>query len=353
MSERKRVYIAYTGGTIGMRKVPGHGYRPVPGYLQGLMDAHPQFHSREVPEYFVNQYEPLLDSANMGPEDWLRIAEDIQTHYQDYDGFLVLHGTDTMAFTASALSFMLEGLQKPVFLTGSQIPLCETRNDAHKNLLTSLMMIERFSEQIAEVGLLFNDRLFRGNRATKLKASSFAAFESPNLPPLCRVGLDFHLDRNLLRKPKTEMGPGLTIRKIGAATVGTFRLFPGLQARFLESLLEPPLQGLVLECYGAGNAPSAQEDLMQVLRKATDRGVVVVAIAQPLFGSADLHLYATGRALLEAGVVSGFDMTAEAALAKLFYLFARGLKADEVKRQVQLDLCGELSPPQPSQNEWD
>lgn len=336
-----RVLILYTGGTVGMSRRPGEAYRPDPGSLERMMRRIPMFQDPEVPEWEILQYDPLLDSSDMRPRDWQRIAEDIRGAYGRFDGFLVVHGTDTMAYTASALSFMLEGLRKPVFLTGSQIPLSETRNDALDNLLTALLMIGRYFERIAEVCVFFDNRLYRGNRATKVHSEGFDAFDSPDLPPLARVGIDFELNEALLRQPAGPVEP-LRVRPIREATVGAFRVFPGLKARYLEGLLAPPVQGLVLECFGAGNAPSDPE-LLAALREACARGVVIVAITQALRGSADLLLYRNGRALLEAGVVSGHDMTAEASLTKLFYLFSCGLTPAEVRAKVQLDLCGELT----------
>lgn len=338
----KRVLILYTGGTVGMGKAPGQGYRPIPGFLEKLMRSIPMFQAPEVPAWEIRQYEPLLDSSDVGPREWTRIAEDIGAAHDDYDGFLVVHGTDTMAYTASALGFQLEGLDRPVLVTGSQIPLSETRNDAIDNLLAALLLIGRFSHRLQEVCVFFDNLLLRGNRTTKIHTEGFSAFASPDFPPLGRVGIDFELDERLLR-PRPDPARPLRVVPIDpGVTVGAFRLFPGLRPRFLEALLAPPVQGLVLECFGAGNAPR-DPDLLAALRAATDRGVVVVAVPQPLHGRADLELYANGRALLEAGVVSGRDMTVEAALTKLFYLFSRGLEPAAVRRQVQLDLRGELS----------
>jgi L-asparaginase len=250
-----------------------------------------------------------------------------------------------MAYTSSALSFVLEGLGKPVVLTGSQIPLCETRSDAESNLLTSLLILGRHHLKLGEVCVFFGDVLLRGNRATKVDAAGFGAFASPNLPPLGRAGIDLELDNSLVREPAPK--GSLRIGRLSDATVGVFRLFPGFKAESLDALLSPPLQGLVLECYGSGNAPSKDKAFLDVLERAIARDVVIVAVSQPLYARADLHLYATGRALLDVGVVSGYDMTPEAALAKLFYLFGQGKSAGDVRRLAQEDLRGELTPPRP------
>ncbi|MFB6274375.1 MAG: asparaginase [Salinibacter sp.] len=339
-----RILVLYTGGTIGMVESE-EGYVPASGTLQALMAERPSFQADDVPAYEVHEFDPLLDSANMTPADWLTIAEAIRARYEAYDGFLVVHGTDTMAFTASALSFMLHPLDKPVLLTGAQLPLDETRSDAQGNLLTSLLLLGAFSERLAGVHLFFHDRLFRGNRVTKINADAFSAFDSPNFPTVGTAGinLDVEWDRVPVphRPPRTPV-----VTELGAATVSAFRLFPGLDAATLENVLAPPVQGVVLECFGAGNAPDQNEAFLAALREATGRGVVVVAVTQPLRGTADLDLYATGQALAEAGVVSGYDMTTEAALAKLYYLFEQDHESDEVCRLVQKNLRGELTPPE-------
>lgn len=346
MSTEPRILIVYTGGTIGMQRTP-HGYEPAPGYLQHLIASNPCFRAEGLPDYTIHQFDPLLDSSNMTPADWVRIAHVIADQYAGYDGFLILHGTDTMAFTAAALSFMLEGLDKPVLLTGSQIPLEETRNDAQGNLLTSLLILGRHHGRLPGVYLYFANSLLRGNRATKVHAEAFAAFASPNFPPVGTAGISIEIDWKLVPPlGRVQRPAGVVVVEMGEATIAAFRLFPGLQAAYLDSILAPPVQGVVLECYGAGNAPERNKPFMKALAAATRRGVVIVDVPQPLYGTADLGLYATGRALLEVGVVSGYDMTAEAALAKLFYLFGKGYPPKEVRRLVQQNLRGELTPPE-------
>ncbi len=337
------IFIAYTGGTIGMRQTE-EGYAPRSGSLQALMDERPAFQADEVPSFDIYEFDPLLDSSNMTPDDWLRIAEVVRSHYEAYDGFLVVHGTDTMAFTASALSFMLYPLDKPVILTGAQLPLAETRTDAQGNLLTSLLLLGEYFDRLSGVHLFFDERLYRGNRATKVNAEAFGAFDSPGFPPVGTAGIDLDIDWELVPK-KEDPARSPDVTELGAATVATFRLFPGLEASYLENVLDPPVQGVVLECFGAGNAPHKNDRFLAALRQATERGVVIVAVTQPLRGTADLDLYATGQALREAGVVSGYDMTTEAALAKLYYLFEQGHSPDEVRTLVQQNLRGELTPP--------
>jgi len=337
---KKRVYIVYTGGTIGMQPT-AEGYAPAPGYLAAQLAAMPELRDPAMPDYDIHEYDPLLDSSNMTPADWLKIAQDIATHYADYDGFVVLHGTDTMAYTASALPFMLHGLAKPVILTGSQLPLWEVRNDARENLITVMQIAAAYA--IPEVCLYFGDKLLRGCRAVKVDAVGFEAFDSPNYPPLGTVGI--HIDvhwENILPLP----APGLLgVQSIGAAHVGTLRLFPGMTSDFIANALRPPLQGLILETYGVGNGPVNNRAFMAVLEDAIARGVVIVDCTQCLKGTVDLEGYATGSALARIGVVSGFDMTVEAALAKLFYLFSleAAVGSDFVKQQMQMNLRGELT----------
>jgi len=335
---RKRIYVAYTGGTIGMRHTR-NGYHPEPGYLQHQMKAMPELRQKSMPATVVNEYEPLLDSSNMTPAEWAKIARDIAEHYDDYHGFLVLHGTDTMAYTASALPFMLNGLSKPVIITGSQIPLCEVRNDARENLITSLLIAANHA--IPEVCLYFGGRLLRGCRAVKVSADGFAAFASPNMPPLGTVGTEIEINWPLVRRTRSRK---LRLEEFRSrAVVSALRLFPGIAPDLVRNVLRPPLQGLVLEAYGVGNGPDQDEEFLAALAEATKRGVVIVDCTQCLEGTVNLGEYATGSALARAGVISGFDITAEAALTKLYCLFSRGLSPARVKREMQKDLRGEMT----------
>lgn len=333
----KSVYIAYTGGTIGMAPSAG-GYRPEPGFLERQMADSRTLHRPEMPRYVIHEYRPLLDSSNMTPHDWIKIGRDILANYDDYDGFIVLHGTDTMAYSASALSFMFENLGKPVLFTGSQVPLCELRTDARENLINSLLIAA--GHAIPEVCLFVGHRLLRGNRATKVSADRFLAFESPNYPALgeAEVHLEIHRER-LLAKPAGDV----RFDEVRQPRVADIRIFPGMTAASLRHFLAAPLEGVVLHTYGVGNAPDDRE-LLRALRDATDRGTVVVNCTQCLHGSVDMESYATGRTLLGAGVLSGHDMTPEAALTKLYYLLSRDLPIDEVRRRVEQNLRGELTP---------
>ncbi|MFH0946532.1 MAG: asparaginase [Planctomycetota bacterium] len=333
----RRVYVVYTGGTIGMRWSP-LGYRPAPGFLEQLAGEMPELHSPDFPSCQVNEYSPLLDSSEMTPANWVEIAGDIARNHDRYDGFVVLHGTDTLAYTASALSFMLLGLKKPVIVTGSQLPLCEVTSDGRHNLITALLLAGKYD--IPEVCVYFDGRLLRGNRTIKVSADQFGAFDSPNYPPLGRIGTRIEIRRNLLLQPIQDR---LHLQEIGSANVAALRLFPGIDASLLRNILQPPLQGLVLECYGVGNAPVRNLEFLGALERAYTRGVVVVDITQCSHGSVHLGDYSTSSPLADAGVISGHDMTAEAALAKLYYLFERKLSPDQVREEMGRSLCGELT----------
>ncbi len=336
---RKRLYIAYTGGTIGMCRT-ADGYAPAPGYLANQMAEMPELRDPRMPAYDINEYSPLLDSSNMTPADWIRIGQDIVMHYDAYDGFIVLHGTDTMAYTASALPFLLRGLRKPVIITGSQIPLCEVRNDARANLITSMAIAAE--QAVPEVCLYFGNKLLRGCRSVKVDADGLDAFDSPNYPPLGLVGVNIAIDWSHVAPPPAVAGLTLVVPRV-AATVGAFRIFPGLSPALLRNVLQPPLHGLVLETYGVGNAPDRDQAFLGEIWAASQRGVVIVNCTQCLRGSVRQGEYAGGAALARAGVISGHDMTAEAALCKLFTLFSAGLGPDEVKVQMGHNLCGEVT----------
>lgn len=334
----KNVLITYTGGTIGMKPTIG-GYAPEAGYLTQLMNAMPELHHASMPRFDVHEYDPLLDSANMRPTDWVRLAQHIAANYDAYDGFVVLHGTDTMAYTASALSFLLKNLGKTVIITGSQIPINEVRSDAREQLITALQLAGQFD--IPEVTLYFNGRLLRGNRAVKVNATGLSAFDSPNYPPLAEIGVDIEVFwERILPMPDAP----LHVYNISPQAVGAMRLFPGVSAEVVGNYLLQPLQGFVIETYGVGNAPQDPE-FLAALQGATQRGVVVVNCTQCLRGTVNMEKYATGDSLHQVGVVSGYDMTPMAALTKLFFLLSQGLAVGEVRRQMMLNLRGELTPP--------
>ena len=353
MGRAKHIYIAYTGGTIGMTR-SADGWQPLPGFLAEAMAAMPELEAEGMPTYEIHEFEPLLDSSNMTPEGWIRIARQIDENYfNGYDAFIVLHGTDTMAYTASALSMFLAGLDKPVIMTGSQIPLCQPRNDARENLVTALQ-IAGDDQAPKEVCVYFNDLLLRGCRSTKMDCDGFGAFGSPNVEPLGKIGIYFEyrvaFNRHLFRKQPTDgpnVPPGAAITAAPAtqpARVGALRLYPGISMDVLRAALAEPTRGLVLECFGVGNGPDHDREFIRTLTEASRR-VAVVDVTQCPSGGVYLGDYATGAAMKAAGVIPGADLTCEAALAKLFYLFQLGLSLDQVKTIMPLDIRGELTGP--------
>ncbi len=316
------------------------GYSPQPGFLLQQLEHTPEIRHPEMPEFDLIESLPLLDSSNMTPADWLPIAQTIQDHYDQFDGFVVLHGTDTMAYTASALPLMLRGLRKPVILTGSQIPLCQIRNDARENLITAMMIAGYY--RVPEVCIYFNGKLLRGCRSTKVSAHRFDAFDSPNYPLLGVAGTSIEINEAALL-PVAEQDQTLRVQRLTPPNIGTLRLFPGITAPVVEHFLDQPLEGLVLEAYGSGNLPSNNRPLLTLLKNAYERGVVVVAVTQCGHGKVSFSGYETGQAMVDAGVISGRDMTVEAALTKLFYLHSLDLNKSEIRKMLGQNLVGELS----------
>lgn len=363
-SAEARVLVINTGGTIGMM-YHNNVLCPEPNALVKTLRKLPILHDEQYaqqtrlydyydpPEntlvlplskqnkrivYTVLEYSPLLDSCNMTTDDWANIGKDIEKHYEKYDGFVVLHGTDTMAYTASALSFMCENLGKPVILTGSQVPIYEMRNDGRDNLLGALLIAGHFV--IPEVCLYFHHKLYRGNRVTKVDAGSFNAFSSPNLPPLANAEVDIKINWDTVWRANTTSK--FTVSTQMNRNVGLLRLFPGITADTVRAFLQPPMEGIVLETYGSGNAPDNRADLLEEIRKATERGLIMVNCTQCLRGSVTTS-YATGKALSDAGLVAGCDMTPESALSKLSYVLARKeLSTLEKKKILSRNLRGEM-----------
>jgi 60kDa lysophospholipase len=294
--------------------------------------------------YAVYEFEQLLDSSSIDAAGWDEIAKTVYRNYQLFDGFVVLHGTDSLAYTCSALSFMLQNLGKPVILTGSQAPMLELQNDATDNLLSSLIIAGHF--MIPEVCLFFNFKLYRGNRTTKVSADDFAAFASPNFPPLATItSLKTNITWHNVYRP-TSLNPFSIKTRLDTAHVACLRVFPGIKPEMVDAVLRVErLKGLILETFGAGNTPGGPDSaLTKVLSTAIrERGIVIINVTQCLSGSVS-PLYAPATALGKAGVVFGHDMTTEAALTKLSYLLSLpGATPEEIARQMSESICGELT----------
>lgn len=333
---KKRIYIAYTGGTIGMFKSK-NGFIPKAGFMKSYLESLSELQRPEMPSFYLHEYTPLIDSSDMSPKDWQRIANDIKINYDNFDGFIILHGTDTMAYTASALSFMLKNLDKPVIITGSQIPISALRSDGQANLLNALYIAAY--HPIHEVCLFFNNTLLRGNRSTKSRADGFNAFSSPNIQPILEVGIN--IKHNHIKPIKSPNG-SFCINNITPQPIGVVMLYPGISVDIFRNVLQQPVNALILLTFGVGNAPQSPE-LLKELTYANQRGIILLNLTQCLSGKVDMEGYATGNALANVGVLSGFDMTIEAALAKLHFLLSQNLNNQEIKSLLQKDLCGELT----------
>jgi len=351
----RRVLVLNTGGTISMQS-SDKGYVPgPPGFLTSMCRKLPMLHDTSfkmttldadaqvtpVSElgrralFKIIDYTPLLDSSNMTHADWERIANDIASKYDDWDGFLVLHGTDTMSYTCSALSFMLQNLAKPVVVTGSQIPLSRPRSDGISNFQGALLMASECNVQ--EVCLFFADKLFRGNRCIKVDAAGLTAFDSPNFPPLAKLDISCTIRWDIVRQPSVG---NFTVVPGFSDDIVVIRIYPG-PFNTLKNTLQPPLRGAVLQTFGSGNAPTDPR-LLEILQDAYDRGIVLVNVTQCVSGAVEAH-YETGMALKQVGVVAGGDMTPEVALVKLGWLLGTGHTPEQVRSLMAVNMRGEMT----------
>jgi len=337
------VLLIYTGGTIGMIE------NQETGALENFNFDHLMSHVPELKRFNYRiasyQFDPPIDSSDMEPDLWIKLVKIINYNYDYYDGFVILHGTDTMSYTASALSFMLENLSKPVILTGSQLPIGMLRTDGKENLITSIEIAAAKDEEgkamVPEVCIFFENHLLRGNRTTKINAENFNAFQSFNYPPLAVAGIHIKYNTSLVRHP--DISKPFKPHYVLDPNVVVLTLFPGIQKVIVASLLKVKgLKAVVLKTYGSGNAPQL-EWLIEELYEAQKRGIIIINITQCSSGSVEMKRYEAGMHLLQTGVICGYDSTMESALTKLMFLLGHQLNFQEIQKAMLSDLAGEIT----------
>lgn len=340
---KTQILLIYTGGTIGMLENPQTGaLEPLDfKYLQAQVPELQRLDS----DIEVLSIDPPIDSSAIKPESWCELVRIIERRYESYDGFVVLHGTDTMAYTASALSFMLKGLRKPIIITGSQLPIGRLRTDGKENLITALEIAGAKcpdgSPRVREVCVLFQNYLMRGNRTSKVSADQFRAFESHNYPKLAYAGIDIRYNSNFIHCPKAS--EALEVYTQIDSRVVVLKLFPGISPTVVSTILGiEGLRAVVLETFGSGNAPD-EAWFIDILKGAIERGIIIVNVTQCVTGSVDMNRYATGRKLRELGIISGMDMTTEAALTKLMVLLGQGFDEEHLRHLIASPIRGEMS----------
>ena len=338
-----RILVIYTGGTIGMKQNPETGVLQ-PFNFEQIREAVPTLNNFGFAIDTIS-LDSAIDSADVQPDFWVKLCHIIAENYEQYSGFVILHGTDTMAYTASALSFMLENLEKPVILTGSQLPIGAIRTDGTENIVSAIEIAAAQYEgrpYVTEVCIYFGSKLLRGNRTSKDSAEFFQAFRSGNYPLLAEAGININFNLNSIYRPK-EWGKPLGLHTNLDTNVGILKIFPGINPQLMKSMLSHSgLRAVVLETYGSGNAPTTSW-FIDTLKAAVDKGLILVNVSQCPTGSVDMEKYANGQALKDIGVISGYDMTTEAAVCKLFLLLGQHQDNKKVKLLWQKNIRGEMT----------
>lgn len=344
MKKEKTILLLFTGGTISMSEDPVTGaLKPID--FEKLKNLTPELGKLGIKTDAI-PFLPLIDSSDINPQNWEYIALTIEENYEKYDGFVVLHGTDTMSYSASALSFMLENLRKPVIFTGSQLPIGKIRTDAKENLITAVEIAAAKDEignaMVPEVCIFFEDMLYRGNRTTKQNAEHFNAFASHNYPPLAKAGVHIKYFTDFILYPKPLSS--LRVRTKIDRNVAILKIFPGITKETVEAFLKiPNLKGVILETFGTGNAPQ-KEWFFKLLKDATDRGIIIINKSQCSIGSVEMERYETGLNLQHTGVISGYDCTTEALVTKMMYLLGENEdNLEKVKKMMSVNICGEMT----------
>ena len=344
MRQKSSILLIYTGGTIGMKHDPAKGAL-TPFDFSQILEEVPEMKkfALKIDSY---TFAPLIDSSDVEPALWQKLAVLIQERYDDYDGFVVLHGTDTMSYSASALSFMIGNLTKPVIFTGSQLPIGVPRTDGKENLVSAVEIASAKDPEghaiVPEVCIFFDSMLMRGNRTTKVSAENFSAFRSPNCPPLAQAGVNIRYDDRIIRKPG-DWDAGIIASTSLDTSVSILKIHPGITPGVVRDiLLGRQTRAVILETYGSGNAPT-KDWFLEIVKQASGMGKILVNVTQCLYGSVDMGLYATGKALEEAGVVSGRDSTTESMLAKLFCLLGKSSDPEWIRDRLTKNLRGEIT----------